>query len=293
MRRRWGRTKRLLSAKWWGGIAALAAILALAVPAVSGDQDGSETVAAVPECDIYLDADCPIPSTAGERLGAVKLIADSSWGSWFYAGPPSELPTPPDYPVHEAVYHCDDWLGWLTSTPDIYSMNPGGDLLLQAGTDSVVTITRVQAQSFTRERIPDEYTEVGCNYGAGGEAGIVITPDTRTPAQATVVDYGEEDPRPFAMPPGVVTVGDVEGEAAQITVKSGEYLYEGMIKVAATINGQSQQFSIGSPEKPYRWVGGDTSLVSSPDIKDRWDWNPLTGEWVQGLDVHGLAGDDE
>lgn len=222
-----------------------------------------------------------------ESIGAVNFAIDSRYGTWLFAGPPSELPTPPDYPSSEAYYHCDDWEEWLRETPGIYALAPGGLLSLVSGATDQIAVTNVQAQVFTRDPIPvEDFTLIQCNYQADADVGLTITTDTRTRATTLRDNYDLSSGEGSPMPPATAELNGIDSQVAAVVVNSDSYLYHGTIAADYAINGEQGSVALGNAESPYRWVGGDTSeLVNATEA---WDWDPIEGAWSSDVDLESI-----
>ena len=91
------------------------------------------------------------------------------------------------------------------------------------------------------------------------------------------------------MPPASINLTGAEYSGIALEVTSNPtYLYTGQLVVTAVINGKRQQLAIGSPERPYRWVGGAISTMPIPDTA--WDWDRVSHKWVEGLDIEAMEG---
>ncbi|MCZ2837089.1 hypothetical protein [Modestobacter sp. VKM Ac-2985] len=88
------------------------------------------------------------------------------------------------------------------------------------------------------------------------------------------------------MPPAVAKLNGIDSEVAAVVVQSDNYLYQGAIIAEYAVNGESSTVSLGNPDAPYRWVGGDVSELVN--FGDGWDWNPIENTWEQGIDLEAI-----
>jgi hypothetical protein len=287
----------MLKHPWWAGLAGIFTLLALVVgilqltgsdskPAPGDDDAGGNT--ATGDCiaqgagnDVACSYKVYPPAPAS--IGAVK-VKWAGFITFLFDGQPAQLPTPPDYPAHAAWGHCDEWGDWLSRTPGIYSMAPGVLLSLTSGQGEQVVVQRAEATVFSKEPFAGrDFTIIECQYGAGGDAGAVITVDVGT-GRSELVDYDMADQTPMQMPPAAFELNGADYESAQLSIKSSAgFLYTGQIVVTALINGQERKVEFGTPSRPLRWVGGpDESLPEMPN-GTRYDWNPHTHRWITNL----------
>lgn len=215
-----------------------------------------------------------------ESIAEVDFTIDYGHGTWFFDGPPSELPTPPDYAVSDVYWHCETWMDWLTTTPGIYAMGPGGLIRMTGGANDIVAITDVRVQPYARDVVPtDDFTIIRCNHGGDAGPGLVIETDSAT-GVTTVRNVNGNGP-PMEMPPAVAKVSENDLQLAAVVVTSGDYLYEGSLVAEVNINGEPKTIALGNPETPYRWLGGESRTTL--DTEGAWDWNPVEQKWVEGM----------
>ncbi|MCZ2857815.1 hypothetical protein [Blastococcus sp. VKM Ac-2987] len=274
----------ILAHPWWTGISALVAIAALALSVVTanGDDDDSDTNKNSGDCNAQgsdNSVNCTFDSQP-ESSANISFTVDPQFGTWFFNGQSSELPSPPQYPPSDVLYHCPDWVDWLAETPQIYAIGGAAYLTMVSGVEDQVTLTDVAVQVYNRQEVPDSnYALIQCNHGADAGAGLLIEVETATGA-TTVQEIGAAT-EPMPMPPAVAKLNGLDVEVANISIKSDHYLYQASIIVEALINGEPETLTLGTPEAPYRWVGGDVNLVLGSDVP--WDWNINEEEWVEVL----------
>lgn len=318
--RRGGFLNFVLTHPWWSGLAGIATVFGLIVAiiqltsnqvspppsAISGDcnaqGDGNEIECQSPASDdppattssggivgdcnaqgVNNDVSCRVYPPEPASLGAV----DVSWAgfiTYFFEGKPEGLPIPPDYPAPEVRGHCDEWEGWLASEQRIYTMAPTILMSVLSGQNDVVAVTSIESTIFKKRPIDNEsFTIIQCQYGAGGAPGTLITTDVAT-GETELFDSSDENPMP--MPPAALTLSGANYQGALVKIKSSSgFLYSGRLRITALINGSEQVIELGTPERPFRWVGGDPGSDSYPEMQGdtRWDWNPKTKQWVPNL----------
>ncbi|GAA0905036.1 hypothetical protein Vau01_066300 [Virgisporangium aurantiacum] len=216
----------------------------------------------------------PLPQSRGRVSLAIHNVVTA-----FFSGTPDQLPTPPNYPLDAAQGHCDDWSEWLTGTDGIYLFDPSVGLTLEAGSDDLVVIKRVDVEVFRRVSAGSG-TIIKCLYGGGSNLGYSITVDTlKTETRFEAFDSDETG----RMPPASISLGNAGSESADIGISSPPgNLYEGSIKVSVIINNKPDVITIGTAQRPFRWHSG---LVSGADPDGpKYDWHPLQERWVRDFD---------
>jgi hypothetical protein len=222
-----------------------------------------------------------------EQIGDVRLAANFSYAIWAFEGSPNDLPDAPDYEPHETRFHCDVWGSWLWEN-GFYSVAPGGEVYAVSGQADQVAVVDFKALVHSRTKIDlRRLTYIACLYGGGDFAGYTIDHDTRT--RKSLLVENSDGASPKQMPPASInlTGSDYSGIALAVT-SNPSYLYTGQLVVTAVINGKRQRLAIGSPERPYRWVGGAVSTMPIPNAAKAWDWDRVSHRWVEGLDIEAM-----
>lgn len=210
-----------------------------------------------------------------------QLAVDLSAPAYaFFAGDQSQLPTPPEYPVHSAIDHSYEWRDWILSTSSIYPINTNILLFLQAGADDVVTIRSAEVKVFRRIK-RQRGTVIHYKYPGGDGAGYHIVVDTRS-GHTNFEEFPNGHPR--RMPPGTITVAGGESTTAFLIIQSEPgHMYEGMVTVIGSLNGEGSTYSIGDSANPLRWT--DDLCIDDSQI---FDWHPRRKQWVTDFDPFAL-----
>jgi hypothetical protein len=292
------RLRKLLGKRWVQGLGSVAAIVALIVSlwVIFSGQESKSTSATQNQISGNCNAQgaqnnvtCQSAPTS-RPLGKVSLELVPV-KSWIFAGSHSELPTPPDYPAIHVLNHSRDWSGWLQRQPKMYAVDPIFHVVLAAGADDLVVVKKAEMQVFRRTPASRSVTAVKCEYGAGGNPGHYIIIDTVEP-KTWFISFGGGS---GDMPPGSISVHGLDSTQISVIIQSHfRYLYEGMLTVTADVNGKEENYQLGSPEVPLRWISADrivrTPTAPSGDMtRDGfvdslgygYDWNLAQKSWAE------------
>ncbi|MFE5566617.1 hypothetical protein ACFQ68_16645 [Amycolatopsis japonica] len=293
---------RLLKHPWWLGLTGLITIATLIVAMLQLAKPDPKPAPPPPPVPLNeITGDCNAQGNNNEISCSYKVFppaplsigdVEIGWAghaTFFFDGIPSELPKPPDYPTHEVRNHCDEWEGWLAGEQRIYTMQPQVWMSILSGKNDQVVVTRVEPTVFTKRPIGSSFTVLQCQYGADGIPGSILTVDVGT-GKTTLLDQTDKDPQPQPMPPAAMVLNGSGYDGAIVRVESTTgFLYSGRIRVTAKINGKEQKIDFGTPDKPFRWIGGQPEQYPKMPNDARYDWNPKTLQWIQNLnpdDVH-------
>ena len=141
-----------------------------------------------------------------------------------------------------------------------------------------MTVSRIEVEILRRTEL-SAYTPIACNFGAGGDVGFRATVDNRRPDRKTLLTYNDEQGdliEDVEMPPASFTVKDNKGTSTGIVAieSRSDFLYHGILKVYANVNGEPRIITLGTADEPYRWV------TPSADPSKRVAWDPLSSSWV-------------
>jgi hypothetical protein len=289
------RTGVFLGHHWWQGVgvivAVIIAVIIWLVP--SGDSKPAPAPKASPAVNVSgpVNGNCNAQGQ-GNQVSCVYPPSPKSlghislrWGGsvlFLFAGSAKELPTPPDYPLSKKLGHCDDWGDWLSRQPRVYGLTPSVHMSMISGEPDLVVVHNIQAQVIDRKPLNGNYVLIECQYGAGLDSGYLVTLDvgsniTQVTDQATG--------KVAQMPPASLSLKGRDYESALISIKSTSgILYGGVITLSTNVNGQEQQILLGSPQRQFRWLGGegeDPIMTQLTDQTPKYDWNPTTHQWVQ------------
>lgn len=239
-------------------------ISAGSAPAIVGNCNGQGV-------NIVVTCNLPAPKSR------VKVTAESApiLGFWF-DGTPAELPTPPGY--DRASAHCTDWDKWLRDTPRIYFENPAIDFALETGEPDQIVIRKIEMAIYKRTaRTVGSGTWVQCNWGGGSNTFYLADVDTAT-RKTTVQEFAEFGPDPdardrtYELPPGTISLSGMGESTVRIGVSSlAAYKYEGAMVVTASVNGEETIYTIGSRDKPFRWISPAGSEAGPTGPHHGWD----------------------
>lgn len=285
--------RRILGRPWWQGVAVVVTLLIFIIP-IWITSYKPEDKPAPPSQEIKGNCNAqgsqnnvscqilPQPEARGrvtlKALGGIYAL---------YSGPPSTLPTPPDYPADRVTTHCEDWSDWFTSMRDLYRINPVVYVELETGEADLVVLTSVKATIYRRTPITGG-TLIQCVYGGGGIEGYYVTVDT-VKGKTTYTRPDDTD-KVFEMPPSAIESRKLEYQGVFISLDSQEgQFYEGSITIQYTINGKSAEYSVGTRDQPLRWVTDrDQNVADSyPQI---FDWHPTRKRWIANFDHFNLSG---
>jgi hypothetical protein len=228
---------------------------------------------------------CTFPSKSLARIAIEPSTVTSVW----FDGPPRSLPEPPTY---RAVQNpCGDWKEWLRSTPGFYFDGPEIDVGLFEGSNDSVVLTRVDIVILQREPMVGDGTWIMCLWGGDGPRPFQIEVNTAT--ASTIVtrvssDGDIEDPaRP--MPPAFISpTGETEAVGSVVVQSLPGYRYHGYIIVSATVNGEPWSTTVGSEERPLRWITTGASDQFEPDVRSYYMWDRRSKKWI--MDFNPLTG---
>lgn len=229
--------------------------------------------------NIVITCNLPEPKSRVKVTAAAAPII----GVWF-DGTPDQLPTPPDYTMASA--HCTEWDRWFRDTPQVYFDNPVIDFALETGVPDQIVIRKIEMEIYRRTlRTVGSGTWIQCNWGGGSNNFYVVDVDTAE-RSTTVQEFAEFGPDPdaedrtYPMPPGTISLSGIGETTVRIGVNSlAQYKYEGAMVVTASVNGEETVYTIGSRDKPVRWISsaeGDGELTSS-----HYGWDVNRRRWVK------------
>jgi len=293
-----GRVRLFLGHHWWQGIAAIAGVAAIFVPLIVSGEDEKPASGASPSQrpapSVAIQGDCNAQGhgnhvncvfpPAAKSLGRVFLDWSGSV-SFLFAGGVGELPVPPDYPASQATGHCEEWGDWLSRQPKVYTILPSVTMGLLSGEPDLVVVRKIEAQVFERRQITGKQpvVDIRCQYGAdGADLGHNVTVDTRNNS-TELIDLESGDVAP--LPPASLSLSGRGYKTVKIDIVSRQgFLYKGMIAITAIINGKEQQISLGSPGRPFKWLGGDQDHLDPLAIRaPGYDWSTRSRRWVPVL----------
>lgn len=208
------------------------------------------------------------------------------WGmKYAYFGDMADLSDPPiDDPTDG--HHCAQILDWSLSESNVYS--PGSLIgAVQASGDSTAAVVGAEVRVLKKE--PYEAAalkELTCQYHAGDVYGatIFLDPDSGTARYLPEDADNVSDTRP--MPPAAykVTGGEGYGELAIELGGDEGFIYEGIISVHLRLDGIEKVRTVGTRERPFKWVHADWGDAES------FGWNGRTSRWeriVSGFERPG------
>lgn len=293
--------KRFLGEKWWQGVAAILAVVAIIVgvyttrsqppekevrPENSTPQQ-QQNITGDQNCIAQGDNNSVTCPAAARSYGKVDFASYQA-GYAFFQGSPDQLPVPPDYPESEFSGHCDEWQDWMASTASIYSGGNGFGLQIMAGSDDLVVVKNIEVKVFSK-KIAQAGTTINCVHGGGSNAGYSVNVDTQ--ANRTTFTSWDGDGSKVEMPPGSISLGQKDSgftdAAISITSEDG-YLYEGEILISAIVNGETKTISWGSSVQPLRWVSDAAGgLIQGPE--EAFDWDVVARRWQKGMVFRGVG----
>jgi hypothetical protein len=197
-------------------------------------------------------------------------------------GTADQLPTPPGYQLPSG--HCGEWDQWIRTTPTIYFDNPATDLRLQAGQSDIVLISKIEVQIYRRTaRTIGSGTWIKCNWGGGSDVFYNVKVDTvkrTTTVQEQNLDSADE--QTFEMPPRSIGLSDKGHQEARIFVQSQPgYRYEGALVISATVNGKDVTYTVGSRDKPVRWITDGSAEVDGAPGTTYYGWDQRQRRWIR------------
>ncbi|MBN1173399.1 MAG: hypothetical protein JXA67_14605 [Micromonosporaceae bacterium] len=277
--------RRSLDRPWWQGVGAVVGTIGVIVAiAAACTATGGQ-----PDHDNVITGDCNAQGT-NNNLNCQTIAQASPRGDVtitpamaidvVYDGRPQDLPRPPAYSTDQALHHCDHWSDWITNTPNLYVVNPEHQLVLTAGDADVVAITQVQVRVLQRRPVRD-ITMIRCEYGAAGSPSYMIEVDTLS-QKTRWQNWHASDNTWHDLPPESIVCRKADFAAALMTVASQqEYLYTGAVDLVANINGREIRQTLGTADRPLRWVMRSGDQRYNPRLS--YDWNIQQGRWSQGM----------
>jgi hypothetical protein len=227
---------------------------------------------------------CTFPSTSKALIEVAPSIVKDVW----FDGPPDQLPTPPDY--RSENYPCGDWLDWLRGTPNIYFNGPEIDIGLHGDVSDAVALTQARITILKRtKRQVTNGTWINCYFGGGTNAPFYIEVDTGAKT-TTLAKYNEDHTLGPAqpMPPAAISLGDGEDALGTVGVRSlPGYCYEGYLTFSATVNGKPWEKTIGSAERPLRWISASRSDYPEGATTSFYGWDRAKKQWVKDFNPFG------
>lgn len=280
--------ERLAQPVWQGiaGVVALATLAFTAIQVFGGDDTGVQgdvRTDNAEDVEVHADGGCAVVlSDATECVVAAPFertefetvsIAPSADMHYVLPTDSSALGDPPAYT--DVYGHCEEWWAWLKEK-SAFTVRPEVYLFMATGEANQVAVQSVTLEILDRQRLDQRFSHVQCQYQAGGEYGFRIEVTTADPNRGSLTDYrtGESGD----MPPAAVVLNGMDYDGGVISIVSEPgYLYEGVIRVSYLSNGEQKELSYGTPDEPYRWLGGGQDVLSSmPPI----DWDLESRQWV-------------
>jgi hypothetical protein len=228
---------------------------------------------------------CNLPAPPSR---AKILVGSASFYGFWFDSLPDQLPTPPPYEMSGA--HCTEWDKWIRETDGAYFTNPQTDLALETGVPDQIVIRKIEVDIYQRTpRAIGSGTWIQCNWGGGDNTFYEVEVNTATRA-VTVREFGEfnadagpDDPhedREYPMPPASISLKGMGNSSVRIGIQSlAGYKYEGALVVTASINGKEVKYTVGSKDKPLKWItpGADEGGDSHPS----YGWDQAQKRWVK------------
>jgi hypothetical protein len=281
---------RILGLPLWGGISAIAGILAVvvAIIAIFFTQGDSTQIKNQENhnggCPIQGDnnfVNCP-QNVPPKSLGNIKFTWAQGAAGFLFKGAPKDLPTPPSYPAEEVRGHCDEWEHWRHTESRVYEVMNQAELAMVGNNSAAVGVRKVQTQVFKKIPLTKPYAFVTCSYGAGLDAGFYIE-NTLKDNTTTLQEASSETRHP--MPPATAHLGKRGYVNGLILIKSStDYLYEGKVTITAEVNGTEREYQYGTPKEPLRWLGGGLDRFGAANSAAKtYDWDTNLKRWVEGF----------
>ena len=202
-------------------------------------------------------------------------------GMLWFSGKPTDLPVPPD----TSSFRCLDWESWIYQTEGIHFSQSVANVEMLSGDPDFVALTDVRVTIMERTtQAEDTGTWIKCAWGGGSSTGYIIETDTNS-MTTTVATYDNEGGLGPAnkMPPAAITLDTKERADATIEIKSiPGYRYEGYLTVRNSMNGKTEELTIGSHSQPLRWM---TSALEGAS-QDFYGWDPKVQRWVHNFDPY-------